>query len=213
MGRRVLPKLDNSIDLGRVLIEVNSLAAPWDPQSLFPQPQELEIEVGSGKGLFMLEQSARNPDRNFLGNEIAMKYCRLAANRLAKHGRSNAVMLGGDGMKLFRELLPSACAMAVHVYFPDPWWKARHRRRRIINPGFIHDLQRVLKPGGVFHFWTDVEEYFAEACALLQQESGLTGPHAVPETLAEHDMDYRTHFERRMRKNQHPVFRSQFVKP
>lgn len=213
MGRRALPKLDHTIDLGRVLTEVDNLSAPWDPQSLFAQPRELEIEVGSGKGLFILEQSGRSPDRNFLGNEIAMKYCRLAASRLAKHERTNAVMLGGDGMKLFRELLPSECAVAVHVYFPDPWWKARHRRRRVINPGFVHDLQRILKPAGIFHFWTDVEEYFEVACELVQLESGLTGPHAVPETVAEHDMDYRTHFERRMRKNQHPVFRSQFAKP
>jgi tRNA (guanine-N7-)-methyltransferase len=213
MGRRALPKLDNAIDLSHVLTEVSRFNAPWDPQSLFAQPRELEIEVGSGKGLFMLAQSGRSPERNFLGNEIAMKYCRLAAYRLATHDRVNAVMLSGDGMKLFRELLPAECAAAVHVYFPDPWWKARHRRRRIINPGFIHDLERVLKPAGIFHFWTDVEEYFDEACGLIQQESRLTGPHAVAESIAEHDMDYRTHFERRMRKNQHPVFRSQFIKP
>ena len=212
MGRRALPKLDNTIDLGRVLINVNDLSAPWNPQSVFAQPRELEIEVGSGKGLFILQESGRSPDRNFLGNEIATKYCRLAAYRLAKKERNNAVMVAGDGMKLFRELLPSGCAAAVHVYFPDPWWKARHRRRRIINPGFIHDVERVLKPAGAFHFWTDVAEYFETACELVQRESNLTGPYSVAESNAEHDMDYRTHFERRMRKNQHPVFRSQFVK-
>lgn len=212
MSRRVLPKLDDSIDLGRVLEDVNNLSPPWNPQSLFAQPRELEIEVGSGKGLFILAESGRIPERNFLGNEIALKYCRLAAYRLAKYERTNAVMLSGDGMQLFRDLLPDECAVAVHVYFPDPWWKARHRRRRIMNPRFVHDLQRVLKPTGIFHFWTDVEEYFEKACELIRQESSLTGPRAVAETIAEHDMDYRTHFERRMRKNQHPVFRSQFTK-
>ena len=121
-------------------------------------------------------------------------------------------MLCGDGLKFFREMLPDECAVAVHVYFPDPWWKERHRRRRVMQPGFIADLQRVLLPGGVFHFWTDVEEYFDQTVGLMKEHSDLTGPIHVKETPAEHEMDYRTHFERRMRKYDHDVFRSQFMK-
>lgn len=212
MGRRSLPRLDKSIDFSQFVSEVDDLSAPFDPQSLFATRQELEIEVGSGKGLFILNESGRVPDRNFLGNELAVKYCQFAAYRLAKNGRTNAHMLKGDGLKLFRELLPAGCALAVHVYFPDPWWKARHRRRRVITPQFIHDMERVLKPDGLFHFWSDVEEYFEETCQMMQTESSLTGPHEVTPTTPEHDMDYRTHFERRMRKNDHPVFRAQFLK-
>ena len=212
MGRRVLPKLDPTIDFSKHISEVEDIVVPFDPQSFFEVPQDLEIEVGSGKGLFVLNQSEANPDRNYLGNEIAHKYCRFAAYRLAKAHRANAYMLRGDGMKLFRELLPESCAVAIHVYFPDPWWKARHRRRRVMTPQFIGDLQRILKPGGKFHFWTDVEEYFEETMGLMKSESDLSGPHDVVEQLAEHDMDYRTHFERRMRKNGHPVFRSLFCK-
>ena len=213
MGRRALPKLDPSIDFSRYISEVDDLQAPFCPQSLFSQTADLEIEIGSGKGLFVLNESGKVPERNFLGNEIAKKYCRFAAYRLAKNERQNAHMLRGDGLKLFRELLPDQCAVAVHVYFPDPWWKERHRRRRVIQPGFIADLQRVLVPGGVFHFWTDVEEYFEEAIGIIKQHSDLTGPLDVEEAAAEHDMDYRTHFERRMRKHDHDVFRSQFKKP
>ena len=212
MGRRVLPKLDHSIDFGPFVSEVDSLVAPFDPQSRFSVERDLEIEVGSGKGLFVLNESGRNPDRNFLGNEISTKYCRFAAYRLAKSQRTNAHMLQGDGLKLFHDLLSPDCTKAVHVYFPDPWWKARHRRRRVITPTFIHDLERVLKPSGIFHFWTDVEEYFEETLELMRAESGMSGPHDVPSTDPEHDMDYRTHFERRMRKNDHPVFRAQFTK-
>lgn len=212
MGRRALPKLDSTIDFSGYISEVDDLQSPFCPQSLFSQSSDLEIEIGSGKGLFVLNESGNVPDRNYLGNEIAKKYCRFAAYRLAKQNRNNAHMLRGDGLKLFRELLPSECAVAVHVYFPDPWWKERHRRRRVIQPGFISDLQRVLVPGGTFHFWTDVEEYFDEAVGLLKQHSDLTGPLPVEETEAKHDMDFRTHFERRMRKYDHDVFRSQFQK-
>ena len=210
MGRRALPKIDPEVDFSGHLGFVEDLTTTFDPQSLFPTPQDLEIEVGSGKGLFLLTESGRVPTRNFLGNEIAKKYCRFAAYRLAQKERTNAKMLSGDGLKLFRELLPDDCAVAVHVYFPDPWWKERHRRRRVMRPPLIADIQRVLKPGGIFHFWTDVEQYFEETVGLMKEHSMLSGPHHVEEPPSSHDMDYRTHFERRMRKNDHPVFRSQF---
>lgn len=212
MGRRALPKLKPEIDFSNHLGFVENLEAPFDPQSLFATPQDLEVEVGSGKGLFMLNESGRVPDRNFLGNEIAKKYCRFAAYRLAQHNRTNAYMMSGDGIRMFEEFIPDESAVAVHVYFPDPWWKEKHRRRRVMREPLIRAIERVLKPGGIFHFWTDVEEYFEETCGLMKDYSGLSGPHPVDEPPSEHDMDYRTHFERRMRKNDHPVFRSQFHK-
>ena len=75
------------------------------------------------------------------------------------------------------------------------------------------DIQRVLRPQGVLHFWTDVEEYFESACEIISAHSDLQGPVDVAERPAEHDMDFRTHFERRMRLKDHPVFRCRFVKP
>ncbi len=212
MGRRLLPKMNPEIDYSSLIGEVDDLAAPFDPQSLFDVPRPLEIEVGSGKGLFIVRESGNDPGRNYIGNEISNKYCRFAAYRLAREGRNNAFMFRGDGLKLFHEFFPDGCAEAVHVYFPDPWWKARHRRRRVMQPGFIRDIERVLSPGGVFHFWTDVEEYFEETYGLMAGHSTLNGPQEVPVRQPEHDLDYRTHFERRMRKNDHPVFRAQFLK-
>ena len=61
--------------------------------------------------------------------------------RLVRAGRTNAVIVQGDGLKLFREYLPDACAAAVHVYFPDPWWKQRHRKRRVLTPDFLLSAQ------------------------------------------------------------------------
>ena len=214
MGRRSLPKIDPAVSLESHLVELETLDAStaWDPQQLFASPQPLELEVGSGKGHFLLTHSQRHPDRNYLGNELAKKYARFAAYRLSKHDCQNARMISGDGLKLFRELLPDGCASAVHVYFPDPWWKERHRRRRVMQPEFISDIQRVLKDGGVFHFWTDVLQYYEETHDLMKRHSDLRGPFDVPSVSPEHDMDYRTHFERRMRLHGHDVFRSQFKK-
>ena len=212
MGRRSLPKVDRSISIDQHYVELDEVHQPWDPVEFFDSQGDLELEIGSGKGLYLLNASGVHPERLFLGVEIAKKYARFAAYRLAKHERSNARVVRGDAMRFVQEFVPDGCVAAMHIYFPDPWWKERHRRRRVINPGMIADIQRVLRPGGTFHFWTDVEEYFETACALIGEHSDLDGPLEVPESPASHDMDFRTHFERRMRLNDHPVFRSRFVR-
>ena len=213
MGRRALPKLDPQVDVSGVLFSLEQLTPRMAFDEWFGGIAELEIEVGSGKGLFLLNASERFPERNFLGNELAMKYARLCAYRLAQQRRTNARVIHGDGLKLFRDYLPDEIAAAVHVYFPDPWWKERHRKRRVMQASFLSDVHRVLKPGGILHFWTDVEEYFQTTCDLIRATVPLQGPQFVTEPNSLHDMDFRTHFERRMRRHDQPVFRSQFAKP
>jgi tRNA (guanine-N7-)-methyltransferase len=83
----------------------------------------------------------------------------------------------------------------------------------VLNEQFLRNVERVLVPGGKLHFWTDVEEYFQTTLALIPQVTKLTGPHEVPELAPEHDLDYRTHFERRMRLHGKAVYRSEFRKP
>ncbi len=212
MGRRALPKIDRTIEFDHLIKHVEDLPEGFNVLEFFDRDAPLEIEVGSGKGLFLSNASRNDPDANYLGNEIARKYAKYCAYRFAKLGCTNARMIAGDGLRLFREFLQADIARGVHVYFPDPWWKARHRRRRVMTPEFVADVYRVLQPGGVFHFWTDVEEYFESTIELLAECSQFSKPRSVEVTPAEHGMDYRTHFERRMRLNDHPVFRAQFVK-
>lgn len=212
MGRRALPKFDTTLDLTRHLLTPEQLPEPWDAAALFGRAAPLEIEVGSGKGLFLSSAAQRTPEHDYLGVEVAFKYARHAAARLAKRAIPNAKMVHGDALAMFRTQVPTASLHAVHVYFPDPWWKARHRKRRVMNETFVKDVERTLVAGGKLHFWTDVEEYFQTALETLKEHSTLAGPFAVEEQMAEHDLDYRTHFERRMRLHQLPVYRSEFVK-
>lgn len=210
MGRRSLPKIDRSISVEDHFVELEDMQPPWSAGEFFGHDGPLEIEIGSGKGLYLLNASGEHPDRLYLGVEISKKYGRFAAYRFAKSERRNARIIRGDAMRFMNEFAGDSSAEAVHIYFPDPWWKERHRRRRIVSPQVVQDIQRVLKPGGTFHFWTDVEEYFESALEIIQAHSDLEGPLDVTEKVATHDMDYRTHFERRMRLNDHPVFRSRF---
>lgn len=210
MGRRALRKTDPQLDLSGYLFPLDQVPQPFRAAEFFAREAPLEIEVGSGKGLFLQNAALRAPDHNFLGIELARKYAAYCAARLARRSVANARMIGGDASRFFREWLPDQCAAAVHVYFPDPWWKKRHVKRRVMNEAFVRQVERVLRLGGKLHFWTDVEEYYLAAVEVLGQCPGLSGPHIVAERTAEHDLDYRTHFERRCRRDQLPVFRSEF---
>ena len=205
-------KLDPGLDLSRHLKTFDQLPQPWNTASLFAADAPLEVEVGSGKGLFLQSAAIAHPDCNFLGIELAQKYAEHAAARLAKRELANAVVVHGDAQRVFGELLPDDSLAAVHVYFPDPWWKKRHRKRRVMNETFLNDVARTLAPGGRFHFWTDVEEYYASGLALVAEHTSLIGPLVVAERPAEHDLDFCTHFERRMRLANMPVYRSEFRK-
>jgi tRNA (guanine-N7-)-methyltransferase len=213
MARRALRKLDPTLDLSRHYRDAADLPRPFAHAApLFSRIQPLEVEVGSGKGLFIAAAARANPEHNFLGIEVALKYARYAAARLARQESDNAVLVGGDALLLFREWFPEASLAAVHVYFPDPWWKKRHKKRRVLCEQFLHDVERTLAPGGVLHFWTDVEEYFQTTLALIAATVKLTGPLPVAEKPAEYDLDYRTHFERRTRKSGERVYRAEFRK-
>ena len=212
MPRRALRKPDPALDLSFHLKTIDDMPNPWDQTKLFPEELPLEVEVGSGKGLFLNSAAGKNPSHNFLGVEIAAKYARSSAAKLAKSGHKNAIMLSGDGQRLFKEFLPKESLVAVHVYFPDPWWKKRHHKRRVMNDTFVGEIYRVLKPGGSLHFWTDVHERYEEILAILAAHTPFVGPLEVPERQPEHDLDYRTHFERRMRLTDHPIYRAEFQK-
>ncbi len=186
---------------------------PLTSQSLFNRNVPLEIEIGSGKGLFLQNASRALPGHVFLGIEVAGKYAKLAAYRLARDRVPNARVLHGDAARILRDYLPDDGLAAVHIYFPDPWWKKRHHRRRIMNAAVLHDIERALAPGGAFHFWTDVRDYFDASLGLIEQCTQLEGPFDVPIEIALHDLDYRTHFERRVRLNDLPVYRAEYRKP
>jgi tRNA (guanine-N7-)-methyltransferase len=212
MGRRALRRIDPALDLSKHLLELEQMAPPLDRAALFGRVAPLEIEVGSGKGLFLSAAASGDPARDFLGIEIIGKYARFVAARLAQRELANARIVHGDAQFLFRDHVGADSLSAVHVYFPDPWWKARHKKRRVMNELFLAQVQRTLEPRGTLHFWTDVEEYFQTSLALIAEHTRLSGPHPVAEKPADHDLDYRTHFERRMRQHDLPVYRAEFRK-
>ena len=208
MPRRPPKKPDPALDLSTHLLALADLPTPVDPAALFPRAAPVELEVGSGKGLFLSTACTAHPDRNFLGAEIAGGYARLCAAKLARLQAVNARIIHGDATYLVRSMLPDACLAGIHVYFPDPWWKARHRKRRVLSEIFLQHAGRVLPAAGQLHVWTDVEEYFNESMDLAHATGLFDAPREEQPTAAEHDLDYHTHFERRTRLAGAPVWRA-----
>jgi tRNA (guanine-N7-)-methyltransferase len=180
-------------------------------RDLFGNDHPVEVEIGFGKGLFLATAAAAQPDTNFFGVEIVRKYQLYAATRLAKRRLTSVRVACADGRALLKERVAPGSVQAVHVYFPDPWWKARHRKRRVFTPDFAHTAGAVIRPGGRLLIATDVEAYFGVMTQIVRELGAafrdLSRPLPAEPT---HDMDYLTNFERKFRKEGRPIYRAAY---
>ena len=199
-----------AVDRSANLVDFDALVPPIAWSAIFGDDAPVELEIGSGKGLFLANAAAARPDHRYLGVELARKYAGLAAERLAKRSLSNAKVLPGDARRFLNQYVPAGSVRTVHIYFPDPWWKTRHRKRRVFCDPFVVDVAHALEPGGEFHIATDVEEYFGVMGEIMAQHPEFE-PLPIPEPHApEHELDYLTNFERKYRIEGRPIYRSIF---
>jgi len=154
------------------------LAAPLRLDELVPSPPGTtapwEVEIGFGKGRYLLRRCQEDPDRRFLGIEVAGKYQRLFVERARRRGLANWLALRGEALYLLSAVLPRRFATAVHVYFPDPWPKSRHQKRRSLDPETVDLVLGLLADGGRLLFATDFLEYGERVHEILTTYPGLT---------------------------------------
>jgi tRNA (guanine-N7-)-methyltransferase len=175
---------------------------------VFGNDRPIELEVGFGKGLFLINAAQVFPAVNFLGIEIERKLQLFTATRLAKRGLTNVRLVKADARSFIRDCINAGSLQAIHVYFPDPWWKKRHMKRRVFTAEFAAQCERALRVGGRLHIATDVEDYFRVMTELVAQCPGLQPLPATEARPAEHDLDYLTNFERKFRKAGKPIWRA-----
>jgi tRNA (guanine-N7-)-methyltransferase len=185
---------------------------PLDWAAVFGNANPVEVEVGFGKGLFLLTAGAANPGVNYFGVEIIRKYQLFAATRVAKRALPNVRLACGDGLCVLRDAAPEASVRTAHVYFPDPWWKHRHHKRRLFTAEFAAACQRVLIPGGRLLVVTDVPEYAEMVRETVATLPGLRETEAPAERPPEHDLDYLTNFERKFRREGKAIHRMGYEK-
>jgi tRNA (guanine-N7-)-methyltransferase len=153
---------------------LRDLPLPLDLDALLPGGESWEVEIGFGKGRYLLRRALAEPQRRFLGIEVAGKYFALLVGRARRRGAGNLLALRGEAQAALSAVLPRRFATAVHVYFPDPWPKTRHERRRLFDAETVDLVFGLLEPGGTLFFATDHLEYGEAVAALLRAHPRAT---------------------------------------
>jgi len=177
-----------------------------DLHALFGNTNPTIIEIGSGKGRFILSTAAERPDVNIIGIEKSLHYHRVIRERVMKRNLANVCLINHDAYPVLAEMIPDASIAEVHIYFPDPWPRKKHQKRRIIRPEVLEQIERVLVPGGWAIYVTDHQEYFDAGAPLIEarfeSERRIPGPDDPP----------RTNYEAKYREQGRPIYEIRFRK-
>jgi tRNA (guanine-N7-)-methyltransferase len=179
-----------------------------DLPALFGNHDPVELEVGFGKGAFLVVAAQLHPENNYLGIENDRGLQLYAANRIAKRHLKNAKLACGDAARLLADYIPPASLQAIHVYFPDPWWKKRHRKRRVFSPAFVANCAKALRSGGELAFATDVAEYFQIIFDLVSQQPEFKAVEVKRIENVEGENTPQTNFEKKALQQGRPVWRA-----
>jgi len=188
----------------RVQVACSGAIFSIDPGGPFERVAPLEIELGAGRGDFILARAAATPERNFLAVELAATIAQLMAVRAGRSGLENLRVVRMDARTLVNLMLPAGSVDAFHIYFPDPWPKERHIKHRLFTPWFVASLKRKLRADAPLFVATDVAEYAQDIFAMLD-ECGFARIE-TPVPGAE-----QTGFARRFRAMGKPIYAGAFV--
>jgi len=175
-------------------------------QRVFGRSGLIHIEIGTGKATFLIVQAQRQPHVNFLGIERANKYYRYAVDRIGRWGLTNVRMIRTDAASFLADFVPDNCIDCFHIYFPDPWPKRRHHKRRFLCTTNIKQLLRCLKTGGTIRIATDYADYFQQIRKLIDDEKDrLEEIKFIPTACAQPGELTGTNYERKYIKERRQV--------
>jgi tRNA (guanine-N7-)-methyltransferase len=193
-------------DYPEVSLKPENLDGKIDLARLFGRPGPVHVEVGCGKGTFLVGEAQSLPDDNFLGIEWAGRYYRYAVDRIGRWGLSNVRIIRTDAAAFLAEHVPDEAVDCFHIYFPDPWHKKRHNKRRLICPANLENFIRCLKVGGQLRIATDHADYFEQIRTVLATRSEqLEEIDFLRPAGAETGEYVGTNFERKYIKDQRPI--------
>lgn len=189
-------------------LTLSDVAVPLPLDFLSPGNGPWETEIGFGKGRYLLRRAAESPGVRFLGLEVVSEYYRRVAARARKGRLANLVVVRGEALFLLSTVLPRGFANVVHVYFPDPWPKQRHHKRRLFDPESVDLVLGLLAPGGTLNFASDFVEYGELTERLLRRVPGLD----VERLAGGWPEGPRTHYEAKYVFEGRPIVRLRCVR-
>ena len=173
---------------------------------LFAREQPLEVELGSGDGTFLVDYAQRHPERNFVGVERLLGRIKKLQSKGKRAGLTNLLGVRIESSYFIEFLLPAHCVSALHIYFPDPWPKRKHRRHRLINERFPELAHGILVANGIVYLRTDDKDYFAQMLEVFRNSKQFCAGE-TPLELAQMSTDFEREFQARGISTLHAAYR------
>ena len=172
----------------------------------FIPTKTLHVEIGFGRPHYLCELAALEPSAHILGFEVKRRWCRDASRRCTREECQNVRIIEGDARPYIDKYLPEGGVAGFHILFPDPWWKKRHHKRRLVGPDFVQVLHHKLRPGGHIVFRTDVPAYADLVEEIMEEHGGFDIQRGMVEPCA------HSHREKKCIELGIPVFSFRFIK-
>ena len=195
-----------SLTMEQIVVQPPEPGELLDWVRLFGNEKPVEVELGTGKGGFLLERARCVPEHNYLGVEWANTFYRFAADRMARWGVDCVRVMRTDASNLVIHHFPAASIAALHVYHPDPWPKRRHQKKRLFQPAFVRAVAKVLQPGSRLFVQTDHAEYFDWIGERVRAESDLRVERAAAVGEKEDEPRPGTNFEVKYRREGRTIY-------
>jgi len=194
-------------DYERISLKTGDLNGKIEFGDIFGREGQVHIEIGSGKGTFLLNECRAHPEINFLGIEWSNKYYRFAVDRLGRWELENVRIVRSEAAEFIAEFIPDLSVECFHVYFPDPWPKKRHHKRRFINETNLERMLGCLLAGGIIKAVTDHADYFEQIQAVMDSRKDVLEEVEFLATAGADTGEWvGTNFERKYLKEQKPIY-------
>ncbi len=196
----------NAFDTWWPLYGLSLYKGSIDPQTIFGRSAPLVLEIGFGMGDSLLEMARNEPEKDFIGIEVHPPGVGKLINNAGKEGLKNLRIYMADAMDVLEDCIPNNCIDRMQLYFPDPWHKKKHNKRRILQPAFVKSLQPKLKTGGVFHMATDWQAYAEHMLEVMQNAPGFSNAETKGSYAPRPEYRPITKFEKRGERLGHGVW-------
>lgn len=185
---------------------------PLDLPALFGRTAPVTLEIGFGDGESLADQAARHPERDYIGIEVHRPGVGHLLQLVERDGLTNVRLFCADAVEVLERRIPDAALDTVQIFFPDPWHKKRHHKRRLVQPEFVARMARKLAPGGRLHLATDWAEYAEHMLEVMEGAPDFANAHGADAWAPDPGDRPQTKFERRGERLGHGVWDLLFIR-